>query len=76
LQIELPIQPPELDEATNPNYTEDFRNQIACMNRKGANIKALPDNQGWTFLPNTESLSAQQEEKVERECIVEAFSAS
>jgi hypothetical protein len=44
----LPIRPPELDEATNPNYADDFREQIKCMNRKGANIKALPENEGYT----------------------------
>jgi hypothetical protein len=72
----LPIRPPELDEATNPNYTDDFREQIACMNKKGANIKGLPDNAGWTYVGSGGKLSPEKMDKVERECQAEAFSSS
>jgi hypothetical protein len=75
-ESKLPVQPPELDKKTNPNYLDEFRDQITCMNAKGANVKALPDGEGWTYARSTGNLSPQKLDRVERDCIVEAFSPS
>lgn len=69
----LPLQPPELDEATNPHYDDDYRAYVKCLNRKGLKVTALPDNSGWTYDGNT-TMSAARQSQVDRSCTLEAFS--
>ncbi|CAM5697946.1 Lipoprotein OS=Streptomyces griseorubiginosus OX=67304 GN=AQJ54_20120 PE=4 SV=1 [Streptomyces griseorubiginosus] len=68
----LPLQPPELDEATNPHYDDDYRAYVKCLNRKGLKVTALPDNSGWTYDGNT-TMSAARQSQVDRSCTLEAF---
>ncbi|KUO09340.1 hypothetical protein [Streptomyces sp. DSM 15324] len=71
----LPLQPPELDEAKNPHYDDDYRAYVKCLNREGLKVTALPDNSGWTYDGNT-TMSAAQQTKVDKSCTLEAFSAT
>ncbi|GGR83723.1 hypothetical protein GCM10010269_23540 [Streptomyces humidus] len=68
----LPLQPPEMDESTNPHYDDDYRAYVKCLNRKGLKVTALPDNSGWTYDGNT-TLSADQQTQVDKSCTLEAF---
>ncbi|MFF7047883.1 hypothetical protein ACFY94_05850 [Streptomyces griseorubiginosus] len=68
----LPLQPPELDKATNPHYDDDYRAYVKCLNREGLKVTALPDNSGWTYDGNT-TMSAARQSQVDRSCTLEAF---
>ncbi|MFE3032421.1 hypothetical protein ACFXKY_12290 [Streptomyces canus] len=68
----LPLQPPELDQATNPHYDDDYRAYVKCLNRKGLKVTALPDNSGWTYDGNT-TMNAARQSQVDKSCTLEAF---
>ncbi|MCL6673751.1 hypothetical protein [Streptomyces panaciradicis] len=68
----LPLQPPEMDRATNPHYDDDFRAYVKCLNGKGLKVTALPDNSGWTYDGNS-TMSAAEQSKVDKSCTLEAF---
>ncbi|WP_159775412.1 hypothetical protein [Streptomyces sp. HM190] len=68
----IPLQPPEMDEATNPHYDEDYRAYVKCLNRKGLKVTALPDNSGWTY-DGKNTMSAAEQSAVDNSCTLEAF---
>ncbi|MFI1561606.1 hypothetical protein ACH4ZX_00820 [Streptomyces sp. NPDC020490] len=68
----LPLQPPEMDRASNPHYDDDFRAYVKCLNREGLEVTALPDDSGWTYDGNS-TMSAAQQSQVDRSCTLEAF---
>ncbi|MFJ9007913.1 hypothetical protein [Streptomyces canus] len=68
----LPLQPPELDRDHNPDYDDDFRAYVKCLNREGLKVSALPDNSGWTY-NGSSALSPSQQTKVDKSCTMEAF---
>lgn len=64
-----PIRPPELDKEKNPNYMDDFREQLQCMDKRGVKTNALADGSGYSYVgtppPNYYT--------IENECELEAF---
>lgn len=73
----LPRQPPELDEATNPDYQDDYRDYITCLRSHGMKIHAVePFGTGWTYDDNaTTALSSDEQTTVDKNCTREAFGA-
>ncbi|MCX4993621.1 hypothetical protein [Streptomyces sp. NBC_00568] len=70
-----PVPPPELDPNQNPNYADDFRASIKCINDHGIRIKALPDGSGWNYDASVsqDERGAPRTERILRECEIEAF---
>ncbi|MEU9955074.1 hypothetical protein [Streptomyces sp. NPDC050982] len=72
-----PITPPEMDPDTNPEYEDDFRAWVRCMNDKGLKVNALPDGAGWTYADERGPVDpgSAQADQIEADCLNEAFSA-
>ncbi|MFD3307513.1 hypothetical protein [Streptomyces sp. NPDC058694] len=72
-----PITPPELDPNKNPEYEDDFRAWVRCMNDKGLKVVALPDGAGWTWADEQGPVTpgSAQANQIEADCQNEAFSA-
>ncbi|MCX4903713.1 hypothetical protein [Streptomyces sp. NBC_00878] len=67
-----PLQPPELDQAKNPHYMDDYREYIRCLNAGGLKVKALPDGGGWNYDGESDLTEAQQH-KLDRDCELKAY---
>lgn len=69
-----PLPPPEMVQATNPHYLDDYREWISCINAHGVPVKATdPFGSGWTF-SGTVNVPEDAANKIEQDCQVEAFS--
>nr|GID90521.1 hypothetical protein Ade03nite_94450 [Actinoplanes derwentensis] len=65
-----PVRAPELDPAQNPDYKQQWHEQVKCMQGKGMPIIETDD--GWTW--NSENPNVPENEKqIEFECQVQAF---
>jgi hypothetical protein len=73
----LPLQPPELDPATNPHYLDDYHEYMTCLTDGGLKVHPIePFGTGWTYDDGvTQTLSPDAQQKLEHDCQVEAFSA-
>lgn len=69
---ELPLQPPELNPATNPHYLDDFREYIRCLNAGGLKVKGLPDGSGWNY-DGPLTLSESEQADLDRRCTLKAY---
>ncbi|CAL9517899.1 hypothetical protein SUDANB140_03790 [Streptomyces sp. enrichment culture] len=79
-EVKLPLQPPETRPESNPDYADDYRAYVKCLQKKGMKIHLVQDTSvsadglGWTYdedttgtLPDSEVLEA------DRSCSLEAF---
>jgi hypothetical protein len=73
----LPLQPPELDQSTNPHYLDDYHQYMTCLTDGGLKVHPIePFGTGWTYDDGvTQTLTEDQQQKLEHDCQVEAFSA-
>ncbi len=71
-----PVDPPELDPAKNPNYLDDYRSWIKCMNDKGLAAEGVPDGGGWRYADRPGRVRPHSKEagKIADGCEIEAFS--
>ncbi|MER5435151.1 hypothetical protein [Streptomyces sp. NPDC002588] len=69
-QGKKPVDPPELDPAKNPDYGDDVRIMVKCMNEHG--IKSVVTDGGWG-LDDGASLSAPGYDETMTACQVKAF---
>ncbi|WP_043671645.1 hypothetical protein [Streptomyces xylophagus] len=67
-----PLQPPELDPATNPHYLDDFREYVRCLNAGGLKVKGLPDGSGWNY-DGPVTLSESEQADLDRRCTLKAY---
>lgn len=73
-----PIGPPELDPSLNPDYRQDWLNDISCLRGKGIMVhltqdtSAGPNGLSWTFDDNAPPLPANQSQ-IEDACEQSAF---
>jgi hypothetical protein len=65
-----PLDPPELDPAKNPDYSDDVRLMIKCMNGHG--IKSVATDGGWG-LEDGASMNAPNFNEILTDCQVRAF---
>jgi hypothetical protein len=64
--------PPELDPERNPDFADDFRAEIKCLNSRGLPVKAIDEEGSWTYV-GTSKLSAEKSEQVQEDCQMEAY---
>jgi hypothetical protein len=71
----MPLEPDELDQAKNPHYLDDYHVYMKCLTDKGMRVHAIdPFGTGWTFDDGvTQSLSSDQQTKVEHDCQAQSF---
>ena len=73
-----PVGPPELDPNLNPNYRQDWLNEISCLRSHGVMVhltqdtSAGPNGLSWTFDDNAPPLPA-NESQLEDSCELAAF---
>lgn len=76
--VKLPLQPPELDSAVNPHYTDQYRNFVKCLKGKGAHIHMTLNEHGvangYTYDDGGKGISEDEETKASKVCEKEAFS--
>ncbi|WP_460065288.1 hypothetical protein [Streptomyces sp. YKOK-I1] len=69
-QRKQPLDPPELDPAKNPDYSDDVRAMVKCM--KGHGIKALVYEGNWALETGNE-MNRPHYDEYELDCQVKAF---
>jgi hypothetical protein len=70
-----PVTPWQLDRDRNPEYADDFRDWVKCIEGKGLPIDPLPNAEGWNYddsVSQDERASARTQEIVDS-CEMEAF---
>ncbi|MEU5343924.1 MULTISPECIES: hypothetical protein [unclassified Streptomyces] len=65
-----PLDPPELDPAKNPEYRDDTRTMVRCMNKHG--IKSVLTEDGWG-LDDGDSLNHPDYQEISDACEMKAF---
>jgi len=68
----LPLDPPELDRAKNPDYMDDFRAEIACLHKAGVKVEPMADGEGYSW-PSGE-VNVPNLTELQKRCLIEAFS--
>jgi hypothetical protein len=68
----LPLDPPELDPATNPHYSDDLRVMVRCMNSHGIRTVASADGDSWSLVHGGD-LGAPGFQTTQEKCQVKAF---
>jgi hypothetical protein len=72
----LPVNPPEEDPSTNPNYDDDVREWVQCMRGRGLKITRAPKGSPSDFnYEDPDQMLDAKWQKVMDECKIEAFSA-
>jgi len=62
--------PPEMDPAKNPDYKQQWHEDVECLKRKGMPIRETED--GWTYTSSDADVPA-NEGQLQQECDMEAF---
>lgn len=65
-----PLPPPELSPDTNPDYMDDYREQIACLHQHGLMVEPLPDGGGYNYPPGPLPPNSRE---LQESCELEAF---
>ncbi|MFC0540190.1 hypothetical protein [Kutzneria chonburiensis] len=71
----MPLEPDELDKSKNPHFLDDYHVYMKCLTDKGMRVHAIdPFGTGWTFDDGvTQTLSNDQQIKVEHDCQAQSF---
>jgi hypothetical protein len=67
----LPLQPPELDEDKNPNYAQQWNDNVRCLRRNGMKVHVTNPGE-WTW-DDSNGVVPANEAALEKACILEAF---
>ncbi len=69
----LPLLPPEVEAATNPDFREQSMAYVACMKDQGLWVQLLNNsNLDWTY--RADHPVPENSDQIEQDCLVEAFS--
>ncbi|WP_159054160.1 hypothetical protein [Streptomyces sp. AS58] len=77
--VKLPLQPPETAPDTNPQYADDFRAYVQCLQSRGMKVHVVPDTSvypdglTWTYDDDAGPESVEVPAQTEKECMMEAF---
>lgn len=73
----MPLQPPELDPKTNPNYRADYTVYLRCLKTNKVYVHPIkPYGTGWTYDSRTQPLSEAQRNTIDKRCQIQAFSTA
>jgi len=67
----LPLQPPELDEDTNPNYAAQWNDNVRCLRAHGLMVHVTKPGE-WTY-DSADGVVPANEGALEQGCLIEAF---
>jgi hypothetical protein len=74
----VPLDPPELDPATNPHYRDDWKADVKCLREHGIMVhltkdpSAGPNGLTWTYDEDA-GQSPDNQEQIENDCMMRAF---
>jgi hypothetical protein len=68
-----PLGPPELDENLNPNYAAQWNDNVQCLRKKGLMVHVTEPG-SWTY-DSSDTAVPDNAAELEKECLLEAFSA-
>lgn len=78
--VKLPRQPPELSPDSNPDFADDYRAYVKCLNKKGMRVHMVPDRSvhpdglSWRHDEGAQpQLSSAEQAKIDRTCNQAAF---
>ncbi|NLF05809.1 MAG: hypothetical protein GX593_12520 [Actinomycetales bacterium] len=67
----LPVEPPELEASTNPNFHEQSLDYVACLREGGLWVELLGSQDlSWTY---AEGHDVPDDPTLEQDCLIEAF---
>jgi len=67
----LPQQPPELDEDTNPNYAQQWNDNVKCLRAHGLMVHVTNPGE-WTY-DSADGQIPDNQSEIESACLLEAF---
>lgn len=67
----LPLQPPELDSATNPDYDAQWNDNVKCLRAHGLMVHVTKPGE-WTY-DSSDTVVPDNEPELEKSCLLEAF---
>jgi hypothetical protein len=67
----LPLQPPELDPATNPDYNGQWNDNVRCLRAHGLMVHVTKPGE-WTY-DSSDTVVPDNEAALEKSCLLEAF---
>jgi hypothetical protein len=68
----LPLQPKELDPDVNPKFPEQWQDNVRCLRKHGLKVHVTQPGE-WTYDDDFQHVADQ--DKIEKDCILEAFGA-
>jgi hypothetical protein len=66
-----PIEPPELDESTNPNYAAQWNDNVKCLRAHGVMVHVVKPGE-WTW-DSSNTVDPPDEPEIEKTCLIQAF---
>jgi len=67
----LPQQPPELDEDKNPNYAQQWNDNVKCLRAHGLMVHVTNPGE-WTY-DSSDGTTPDNQAEIEHACLLEAF---
>jgi hypothetical protein len=66
-----PLEPPELDESTNPNYAAQWNDNVKCLRAHGVMVHVTKPGE-WTY-DTSDTVTPDNEAELEKTCLIQAF---
>jgi hypothetical protein len=66
-----PVEPPELDESTNPNYAAQWNDNVKCLRAHGDMVHVVKPGE-WTY-DSSNTVTPPNEAELEKTCLIQAF---
>jgi hypothetical protein len=66
-----PLEPPELDESTNPNYAAQWNDNVKCLRAHGVMVHVVKPGE-WTY-DSSNTVTPPNEAELEKTCLIQAF---
>ncbi|GAA1645637.1 hypothetical protein GCM10009828_088160 [Actinoplanes couchii] len=70
-QGKLPLPPPELDEALNPDYAAQWNDNVACLRAHGLKVHVTGPG-SWTY-DSADVVVPGNESQIQHDCLIETF---
>lgn len=67
----LPLQPPELDEALNPNFAAQWNDHVKCLRAHGLMVHVTNPGE-WTY-DSSDGVVPDNSDEIEDDCLIETF---
>jgi hypothetical protein len=66
-----PLEPPELDESTNPHYAAQWNDNVKCLRSHGLMVHVVKPGE-WTY-DSSDTVTPPNQAELEKACMIQAF---